>query len=85
VGLTRFSARDWRVSAERIYVLESASDARSRVSYCPTAGGLAQPAFELQGTITGSLAVHPTTGAIVFSEMVEQQADVAIAQLARVR
>jgi dipeptidyl aminopeptidase/acylaminoacyl peptidase len=82
VGLTRFGARDWQVSGDRTYVLET-SDTGSRVSYCPTAGGPAQLAFELEGTITGSLAVHPTTGAIVFAELVEQQADVAIAQLTR--
>jgi Tol biopolymer transport system component len=83
VGLTRFSARDWQVGGDRIYVLET-SDTGSRVSYCPIAGGPAQLVFELEGTISGSLAVHPTTGAIVFAELVEQQADVAIAQLVRV-
>lgn len=85
VGLLRHSERDWAVANQRIYLLETGADDRARVSYCPMAGGSARQIFEIDAMVSGSLAVEPQTGAVVYSEIVEQQADVAVAQLARTR
>ena len=70
--------REWAVANGRFYIMDRSVEGRARILSRAIAGGPMTRVADVDGVLSGSLAVDPTTGDVVYRVGVEEQYDIAV-------